>query len=608
MVLGLSGFYHDSAAAVTENGRILAAAQEERFSRRKGDERFPVQAAAFCLQKAGITAKDLEAVVFYDKPIRKFDRLLASFIHRAPSGLPLFLQVIPTWLKSKLWTEEEIRNKLALDDSIPVLFTLHHQSHAASAFYPSPFENAAVLTVDGTGEWTTTAIGIGKGSDLKLLKTLEYPHSLGLLYSSFTYYCGFRVNSGEYKLMGLAPYGKPRFVDLITENLISSREDGAFVLNEKYFNYVSGLRMISSRFEKLFGRPALRPEQKVEQFHMDIAASIQKVLEERLLALAIHARHLTGLDNLVMAGGVALNCVANEVLLKKSGFKNLWIQPAAGDAGGALGAALAYEHLYKNRTRPHLGMGDAMNGSFLGPDFTATEAEETLKSAGAVYEKLTPETLLHEAAQSISQGKVIGWVQGRMEYGPRALGGRSILGDPRNTEMQSRMNLKVKFRESFRPFAPSVLAHRAGQWFDLDTASPYMLLTAPVRTEKRLAFEHKDQWGIDLLKLQRSQIPAVTHVDFSARLQTVHHETNPLYFDLLTEFEKQTGCPVVINTSFNVRGEPIVNTPSDALRCFLMTDMDELFIGPFRIRQKDQTQEIREKAGTLEWKKSLIQD
>jgi len=609
MVLGISAFYHDSAAALTHEGEILAAAQEERFSRRKGDESLPLRAIEYCLNHASIKSSELEAVVFYDKPIRKFDRLLASFIHRAPAGLPLFLSVLPTWFKTKLWTEEQIRAMLKLPKTVPVLFTLHHQSHAASAFYASPFEEAAILTVDGTGEWTTTAIGFGSGTQLKLLKTLDYPHSLGLLYSAFTYYCGFRVNSGEYKLMGLAPYGKPVYKELIEKEIIQAYPDGSFTLNEKYFNYISGLRMISRRFEKLFGRKALRPDQKADDFHMDIAASIQRVLEDRMVALAQEAQKLTGSKNLVLAGGVALNCVANEVILRSGLFNNIWIQPAAGDAGGALGAALTYEHLYKGRPRPHLGKGDAMKGALLGPAFTHEQIQEMLDGIGARYQELDTPQLLKQAAQAMAEGKVIGWVQGRMEFGPRALGNRSILGDPRNREMQSRMNLKVKFRESFRPFAPAVLANKAHEWFDLKTTeSPYMLLTAPVKAEKRLPVQTEGLKGLALLKLPRSQIPAVTHVDFSARLQTVHQETNPLFHDLIQEFEKQTGCPLVVNTSFNVRGEPIVCTPQDALRCFLMTNMDELYLGRFRIIRTEQDESVKQKVGTDEWKKSLIKD
>lgn len=609
MVLGISAFYHDSAAALTDGGRVVAAAQEERFSRRKGDDRFPIHAVRYCLDQAGIPAKDLEAVVFYDKPIRKFDRLVSSFLHRAPAGLPLFLSVLPSWFKTKLWTEEVIRSRLGLPKSVPVLFTLHHQSHAASAFYPSPFEEAAILTVDGTGEWTTTAIGRGSGTRVELLQTIDYPHSLGLLYSAFTYYCGFRVNSGEYKLMGLAPYGQPRYKDLIERELIHAHPDGSFTLEEKYFNYISGLRMISRRFERLFGRPALRPDQKPEDFHMDIAASIQRVLEDRMLALAERARTLTGARHLVLAGGVALNCVANEVILRSGLFDGVWIQPAAGDAGGALGAALAYEHLYRGRPRPHLGRSDGMSGALLGPEYPDAAIQTWLDSVGAVYRRLDRAELLKRAAQAIADGKVIGWVQGRMEYGPRALGNRSILGDPRNREMQSRMNLKVKFRESFRPFAPAVLAERAQEWFDLRAPdSPYMLLTAPVRAERRLPVHTEGLRGLDLLKLPRSQIPAVTHVDFSARVQTVHRDTNPLFHDLLQEFESLTGCPVVVNTSFNVRGEPIVCTPQDALRCFLMTNMDELFLGSFHIVRAEQDENVKRKAGTEEWKKSLIKD
>lgn len=607
-ILGLSAYYHDSGAALLKNGEILAAAQEERFSRKKADERFPEGAVQFCLETAGIRAQDLDCVVFYDKPILKFDRILASYIHRAPLGLQSFLKAVPVWLRSKLWTEDEIRKTLNLKDDQPVFFTEHHQSHAASAFFPSPFQEAAILTIDGAGEWATTTVGVGRGNRIEMLRHIDFPHSWGLLYSAFTYYCGFRVNSGEYKLMGLAPYGQPRFADLIRENLITIAEDGSYSLREEYFNYISGLKMISHKFEKLFGRPALRADQKPDQFYMDVAASIQAVLNDHMVLLARKVRELTGMENLVLAGGVALNCVANERILKQSGFKGVWIQPAAGDAGASLGAALYAHYGYYGEPRNADGVHDAMKGSLLGPAIEDREVEETLRSWGAVFQKVSPEGLVNRVADELAAEKVVGWVQGRMEFGPRALGCRSILGDARSEKMQKVMNLKIKFRESFRPFAPSVLAEDAAEYFDLDVPSPYMLLTAPVQVSKRIPADQKGLFGMDLLKQKRSVIPAVTHVDHSARLQTVHQETNPLYHSLLAAFKKKTGSPVIINTSFNVRGEPIVCTPADAYRCFLATNMDLLAVGNYLVYKADQPDEAYKKAGLEDWKKTLVKD
>lgn len=608
VILGLSAYYHDSAAALLVDGRIVAAVQEERLSRKKGDEGFPLRSVQACLKEAGLSLADITEVVFYDKPIVKFDRLLSSYIHRAPAGLRSFLKAIPLWLKSKLWIEDDIRKQLKLKDEVPVHFTLHHQSHAASAFYPSPFAEAAVLTVDGAGEWHTTTLGYGRGNELTLLKTIDFPHSLGLLYSAFTLYCGFRVNSGEYKLMGLAPYGQPRFADLIKRELLTLADDGSYLVNQKYFNYISGLRMINRRFERLFGRPALKADGKVDQFYMDVAASIQAVLNEVMVKLARHARQVTGSDNLVMAGGVALNCVANERILKESGFKNLWVQPAAGDAGGALGAALYSHYAYHRADRRVVPGQDAQQGSYLGPGFTEAEAQAALDAAGAVYERLDEAALIERTVADLAGEKVVGWVQGRMEFGPRALGNRSILGDPRSTSMQKTMNLKIKFRESFRPFAPSVLAERARDWFDLDADSPYMLLTAPVLEKHRLPVKTEGLFGLDLLNQKRSTLPAITHVDNSARLQTVDGVHNPLYYKLLKGFEAATGCPVLINTSFNVRGEPIVGGPADAYRCFLATHIDVLAVGPFYIEKSKQPETAYARAGLDAWRQTLIKD
>lgn len=601
-ILGISAFYHDSAAAILRNGEIIAAAEEERFSRIKGDQGFPERAVAYCLKEAGIDMASVQYVVFYDKPIMKFDRIIASYIHTAPKGLLSFLKSIPLWLKSKLWVEETIRK--ALNYTGELFFTEHHQSHAASAFYPSPYENAAILTVDGAGEWSTTTIGAGHGNRIRLEKKINFPHSLGLLYSAFTYYCGFRVNSGEYKLMGLAPYGTPKYLALIKKELITIAEDGSYALNEKYFNYISGLRMISKRFEELFGHKALRPDEKPTSFYMDIAASIQELFNEVLVRMACEAQRVTGQRKLCLAGGVALNCVANGRILKEAGFDGLWIQPASGDAGGALGAALYVHYEYLGNARVTDEIRDAQKGSYLGPQFSDEEIEAVLKKYNATYHKMNRAELASRIAQEIADQKVVGWFQGRMEFGPRALGNRSILGDARSDTMQSVMNLKIKFRESFRPFAPSVLEERAQEYFEIKTKSPYMLLVAQVKKDHLMEVDAEDKSGIELLKLKRSTVPAITHVDNSARLQTVSAEDNPLYHQLIKEFEALTGCPVIINTSFNVRGEPIVCTPEDAFVCFMGTHIDRLVLGDYVLYKEEQSNEVE----LSKWKKSLIMD
>ena len=588
-ILGISAYYHDSAAALLSEGRIIAAAQEERFSRKKNDERFPRNAVAYCLKQANLTEADLDAVVFYDKPITKFARLLESYLAVAPGGWLTFPRALPGWLGEKLNLPNTLRYEMAgLRPDAPVLFTEHHQAHAASAFFPSPFEEAAVLTVDGVGEWATTTLGVGCGNDLKILKELKFPHSLGLLYSAFTAYCGFRINSGEYKLMGLAPYGEPRFVDVIYDQLIDVKADGSLHLNLDYFDFLRGLRMTNAKFDRLFGGPPRLAETPVEQRHMDVARSIQTVTEEIMLRLARHAREETGMKNLCMAGGVALNCVANGRILREKIFDRIWIQPAAGDAGGALGAALAVWHMHKENPQPRcVVQPDAMQGSFLGPEYSDDEIEAVLLSHQAAYQKLDGELLYDRVADLLASGKIVGWVQGRMEFGPRALGHRSILGDPRSAQMQSVLNLKVKFRESFRPFAPAVLQERAAEFFELDEESPYMLFVAPVHPDQRLE-QPAPASGLARLKQVRSRLPAITHVDYSARVQTVTALQNPIFHALLKCFEAKTGCPVLMNTSFNVRGEPVVCTPDDAYRCFVNTEMDYLAIGNFLLERDAQ--------------------
>lgn len=593
-ILGISGLYHDSAAALVVDGRIEAAAQEERFTRRKHDAEFPKHAVEYCLSVAGCRLDELDAVVFYDKPFIKFERLLETYLSFAPRGFQSFKMAMPLWLRDKLFQKQIIAKELktfsAGFDVGKLLFTEHHLSHAASAFYPSPFEEAAVLTMDGVGEWATMTLAVGRGNDLKVHKELHFPHSLGLLYSAVTYYIGFKVNSGEYKVMGLAPYGTPRFAKLMLEKLIDLKEDGSFQLDQSYFNYGVGLTMTNDRFAALFGEPVRKPEQLLTQFHMDMAASVQAVTEEIVLRLARSVRAETGMTNLCLAGGVALNCVANGKLLREGIFDGLWIQPAAGDAGGALGAALAGYHLFHGKSREVPAKGDAMRGSYLGPDFSQAQIEAELTAAGAKFEVLDDAALIEATAQGLADGKAVGWMQGRMEFGPRALGGRSILGDPRSPAMQKTLNLKVKYRESFRPFAPSVLREDVADWFELDGDSPYMLLVADVRKELRreMTAEEKALFGIDKLNVPRSTIPAVTHVDYSARIQTVHADTNPRYHRLISRFKALTGCPVVVNTSFNVRGEPIVCTASDAFRCFMGSEIELLVVGNCLLRKEEQ--------------------
>lgn len=589
-ILGISAYYHDSAAALLREGRIVAAAQEERFSRRKNDQRFPHHAVQFCLRHAGIQASDLDAVVFYDKPITKFGRMLETFLTVAPRGYRSFLQAVPTWLSEKLNLRGTIREELPqLRASCRLLFTQHHQAHAASAFFPSPFREAAVLTVDGVGEWATTTLGFGEGNRVTLLRELRFPHSLGLLYSAFTAYCGFRVNSGEYKLMGLAPYGEPHYVRAIYDHLVDVRTDGSLWLNLDYFDFLHGDRMANDRFHALLGGPPREPEGAIEPRHLNAARSIQAVTDEIMLRLAHEAQVLTGSKHLCMAGGVALNCVANGHILRSGLFERVWIQPAAGDAGGALGAALAAWHAEAQGGRlREQEDADEMQSSLLGPAFTPSEMEDALRQHGAVYRRLDEDTLLNETVALLQAEKVVGWFQGRMEFGPRALGNRSILGDPRSPRMQSVMNLKVKFRESFRPFAPVVLRERVQDYFELAAESPYMLLVAPVRQELRLATEECRSEGLARLKRVRSRLPAVTHVDYSARIQTVTASQNPRLYALMKRFDAATGCGVLVNTSFNVRGEPVVCTPDDAYRCFVNTEMDYLIMGDFLLARADQ--------------------
>ena len=594
-ILGLSAYYHDSAAALVSDGKIIAAAQEERFTRKKHDAGFPTQAIRYCLAEAGLAFNAIDQVVFYDKPLVKFERLLETYIATTPRGFPSFLAAMPIWLKEKLYLKTVIRRELAAigeceKKALPsLLFAEHHQSHAASAFFPSPFPEAAVLCMDGVGEWATTTVWHGKDNRVHPLWQIDFPHSLGLLYSAFTYFTGFKVNSGEYKLMGLAPYGVPRYTELILDNLIDVKLDGTFRLAMEYFDYATGLRMTNDRFSELFRRGPRAPESPLTQDEMDIAASIQVVTEDIVLRLAqtIHAE--TGLKNLCLAGGVALNCVANGRLLREGPFEELWIQPAAGDAGGALGCALATWHEYLDQPRS-CGTQDAMQGAYLGPAFTDAEARESLESVGAVYNTLEASELYSSVAELLAKGNVVGWFQGRMEFGPRALGARSIIGDPRNIEMQSVMNLKIKYRESFRPFAPAVLAERIADYFEQAEDSPYMLLVANVREmlRKQVSVEDDQLFGIDKLNVLRSELPAITHIDYSARIQSVHKETNPQFHALLSAFDQLTGCGVLVNTSFNVRGEPIVCTPLDAYRCFMRTEMDSLVIGNMVFAKMDQ--------------------
>ena len=626
-ILGLSAFYHDSAAVLVEGGHIVAAAQEERFTRKKHDAGYPHHAVAYCLDEAGVTLDDVDRVAFYDKPFLKFERLLETYVAFAPRGFRSFSMAVPVWIKEKLFQKDLLRRKLRtlapdVDWDAKLLFAEHHQSHAASAFYPSPFRDAVVLTMDGVGEWATTSVAIGHGNDLEMTREIHFPHSLGLLYSAFTYYTGFKVNSGEYKVMGLAPYGKPTYVRPILDNLIDLKPDGSFRLALDYFDYCTGLTMTNGRFDALFGGPARAPEEPLTQRHMDLAASVQAVIEDVVLRLTRALRKETGIPYLCLAGGVALNCVANGKVLRDGRFDDLWIQPAAGDAGGALGAALAASHRLYGEPRPSIsasgtkedapprhsyasgnpsvspltcGRTDAMHGALLGPAFGPDEIRAALDTAGAHYETLTDAALIEATAEALAAGKAVGWFQGRMEFGPRALGNRSILGDARSPTMQKTLNLKVKHRESFRPFAPSVLRADVADWFDLDCDSPYMLLVADVKPalRKSATAAQETLFGIDLLNVPRSDIPAVTHVDYSARVQTVHRETNPRYHALLQAFRAKTGCPVIVNTSFNVRGEPIVCTPADAFRCFMGTDIDYLAVGNYFLRKEAQEPTLR---------------
>jgi carbamoyltransferase len=605
-LLGISAFYHDSAAVLLKDGEVIAAAQEERFTRKKHDPGFPKNAARFCLESESLNLPDIDYIVFYDKPLLKFERLLETYYAFAPRGVRSFIAAMPVWLKEKLSLKQNLRQELedlGLGRATgKILFPEHHLSHAASAFYPSPYEDAAILTVDGVGEYATTTLGLGRSSQVEIFKEIHFPHSLGLLYTAFTYYTGFRVNSGEYKVMGLAPYGEPKYVDLIYDQLIRVSDDGSFRLNMKYFEYATGLRMTSKAFDRLFGRAPRKPESELTQHEMDMAASLQVVTEEIMLKLARHAHETTGSKNLVMAGGVALNCVANGRILREGPFENVWIQPAAGDAGGALGAALAAWHLYLDNPRQADGKQDKMKGAYLGPEFSNDQIEQRLSRMGAVGRKMDNEDeLLKEIARLIDEGQVIGLLQGRMEFGPRALGGRSIIGDARSKEMQKKMNLKIKYRESFRPFAPSVMLEIVNEYFDLDRESPYMLLVDYVKKErqKEMSIEQKKLFGLDKLNLSRSDIPAVTHIDYSARIQTVDQETAPRYWKIINAFRERTGYGIIVNTSFNVRGEPIVCTPEDAYLCFMRTEMDYLVCGDWILAKRDQP-EVKE---DTDWRK-----
>ena len=600
-ILGISAYYHDSAACLLKNGEIIAAAQEERFTRKKHDAGFPHHAILYCLKEAGISASQIDNVVFYEKPFVKFERLLETYLAFAPKGFISFAKAIPIWIKDKLFQKSALIKelKLTLNENINwserLLFSEHHLSHAASAYYPSPFDSAAVLTLDGVGEWTTTSLAIGKGSNLKVLKEIHFPHSLGLLYSAFTYYTGFKVNSGEYKVMGLAPYGEPVYADLIREKLITIAADGSFQLNMSYFDYATGLTMTNRKFDALFGGPPRTSETELTQREMDLAASVQKVTEDIVLELARGIAKETGERNLCLAGGVALNCVANGILLREKIFDNIWIQPAAGDAGGALGAALSAWYLHHNKERITSKERDAMKGAYLGPVFNDTEIETELNACGAVFKKLSESELIEEVASALADEKAVGWMQGRMEFGPRALGGRSIIADPRSPVMQKQLNLKVKYRESFRPFAPSVLREDVSEWFEHDTDSPYMLLVANIKEDKRrtMTEEEKALFGIDKLNVPRSSVPAITHVDYSARIQTVHADTNPRYHAVISKFKAKTGCPLVVNTSFNVRGEPIICTPTDAFKCFMGTEMDVLAVGNYLLYKEQQDETLK---------------
>ena len=599
-ILGISAFYHDSAATILVDGKIIAAAQEERFTRKKHDSSYPFNAIEFVLNFAKLKLNDVDQIIFFEKPFLKFERLLETYVAFAPKGFKSFSKSMPIWLKDKLFQKKMLFDQLKqhdenFKDDSKIHFSDHHLSHASSAFFPSPFEEAVILTADGVGEWATTTVAIGSGNKLEIKKEIHFPHSLGLLYSAFTYYTGFKVNGGEYKLMGLAPYGTPIYSDLIVNNLVDIKDDGTFRLNQKFFNYATGLTMTNSNFDDLFGKKPRDPdEEELSQFHMDIAASIQKVTEEIMVKLATSLKKEFNVSNLCLAGGVALNCVANGKILKEKIFDNVWVQPAAGDAGGSLGAALALWHIEQNNPRT-VNPNDDMQGSYLGPEYTQKQIEEHLNNVGAKYSILTEEDLIEKTSNDLSSGEAIGWFQGRMEFGPRALGGRSILGDPRSTEMQKNLNLKVKYRESFRPFAPSILREDLSNWFDINVDSPYMLMVANINKNKTITMNEKEKklFGIEKLNIKRSEIPAVTHVDYSARIQTVHKETNKKYFKLIKKFKEKTGCPVIVNTSFNVRGEPIVNTPIDAFNCFMGTELDKLIIGNCYLAKKEQNSSLK---------------
>ena len=599
-ILGISAFYHDSAATILVDGNIIAAAQEERFTRKKHDSSYPFNAIEFVLDFAKIKLSDVDQIIFFEKPFLKFERLLETYVAFAPRGFKSFCMAMPVWLKDKLFQKKMLFNELKRNDNNfndikKIYFSDHHLSHAASAFFPSPFEEAVVLTADGVGEWATTTVAIGKGNKLEIIKEIHFPHSLGLLYSAFTYYTGFKVNSGEYKLMGLAPYGNPIYEDKIKSKLIDIKEDGSFHLDQSYFNYATGLTMTNKKFENLFGQKVRNPKnEKLTQFHMDIAASIQKVTEDIMIKIAKSLKEEFNISNLCLAGGVALNCVANGKILSEKIFDNIWVQPAAGDAGGSLGAALALWYIEQNNPRT-IDNEDSMQGSYLGPEYLQKEIEKQLDAAGAKYEIFKDEELLEKTSTDIANEEAIGWFQGRMEFGPRALGGRSILGDPRSEKMQKNLNLKVKFRESFRPFAPSILREDLSEWFDLDEDSPYMLMVSNINKDKiiKMTEDQKKLFGIDKLNIKRSEIPAVTHVDYSARIQTVNKKTNEKYFRLIEKFKAKTNCPVLVNTSFNVRGEPIVNTPLDAFNCFMGTNLDKLVIGNCYLDKNNQNQFLK---------------
>lgn len=603
-ILGISAYYHDSAACLVRDGEIIAAAQEERFTRKKHDFNFPYHALQYCLKEVGISGKQLDYVAFYDKPFIKFERLLESYLAYAPQGIKSFIKAMPIWLKQKLWTKELLKKELGYEG--PVIFPEHHESHAASAFFPSPYQEAAFLTIDGVGEWNTTTYGIGKDNHIEIWGNMDFPHSLGLLYSAFTYYTGFKVNSGEYKVMGLAPYGEPKYVNLILDELIDLKEDGSFKMNLKYFDYCVGLTMTNKKFNKLFGGPPRKPESKVTQRDMDLARSIQDVTEEIMLCMARYVHQQTGKNNLCLAGGCALNCVANGRILREGPYQKIWIQPAAGDAGGAVGAALFTWYHYLENDRLADDINDFQKASYLGPEFSDVEIETFLKNINAPYERLEESDIPLRTADLIRAEKVIGWFQGRMEFGPRALGSRSIIGDSRSKNMQSVMNLKIKFRESFRPFAPTVLREHVSDYFELDRESPYMLLVAPVRENKRVNSqpENKNLFGIEQLKVPRSVVPAITHVDYSARIQTVDRKDNRLYYDMIKAFHDLTGCPVIINTSFNVRGEPIVCSPKEAYTCFMRTEMDYLIMGSYLLDKQNQPA-LKD---DIDWKKEFELD